>query len=856
MGAVYRAIRADGQYRQLVALKIVRADLGTEEAATRFRNERQILACLDHPNIAKILDGGTSTEGIPYFVMEFVDGVPITDYCDRHKLSIDSRLELFRSTCSAVHYAHQRLVIHRDLKPANILVTAEGVPKLLDFGIAKILDPTLLSDSAARTLGAAGFMTPEYASPEQLRGETITTASDVYSLGLVLYQLLSGHGAYRFPSRMPHDVARAILESDPEKPSVAIRRREEANAPEGSEYHLSRELVSGQRDDSIEKLRRRLAGDLDNIVLKALRKVPADRYVSADQLSEDLRRHRENLPVLARNPTLAYRCRKYVRRHRAGVTAAVLVLLSLMAGITLALREASLARANQLRAEQRFNDVRKLAHSLIFEIHDSVQNLPGATPTRKLILDRAVEYLDNLAKEVSGDSSLQRELASAYERVGQLQGDTRDANMGDAEGALNSIQKALTIWNSVAAANPRDLNDQLNLVKGHRLYSLMLGNDGKPGDRQELDQAMTLSERLLKANPASDSVLRERSVELEWMAGYHDDAGDYAGAVDSLRGALALLDALRKTNPQDPFVLRGTAVDKIKIANELAAKDKNDAKTNRELAVTLMFRNSILMMNGDSKGALECARRALGMLEAMRRADPRNTLYHTDVAGATSLVGRALTREGQRAEGLAALDRSIRLFEELRANDKSYVNLALLLGGVQIWKGEALAHAGDPSGALEAYRKALSNMELVSKESPSPKSSCDVASALTKVGQALLQVGSSNEAATVFQKALLLTEPLATAKPPNFLALYVAADAYSGLGDISSARAWQTGDPVQEAVLCKEATAWYEKSLHSFAEIPNRGPMNPDNFEAGDPARVRTPLARCQRWAPTRKFKN
>lgn len=334
MGAVHLAVRADGQYKQQVALKLVRADLGSGITATRFRNERQILASLDHPNIAKILDGGATAEGLPYFVMEFIDGQPITAYCDQHKLTVDARLEVFRTVCSAVHYAHKRQVIHRDIKPTNILITSEGAPKLVDFGIAKILDPNLLSESAALTTGGQWLMTPEYASPEQFRGEAITAATDVYSLGLVLYELLTGHRAHRFPSRLPHEMARAVLETDPEKPSTVIRSKERRSG----EIPPTEDFVSGLRGDSPDKLRRRLTGDVDNIVLKAIRKEPRERYASADQLSEDIRRHLESLPILARKGKVAYRSRKYILRHKVGVAAAAVIFVSLISNIGLTWR--------------------------------------------------------------------------------------------------------------------------------------------------------------------------------------------------------------------------------------------------------------------------------------------------------------------------------------------------------------------------------------------------------------------------------------------------------------------------------------------------------------------------------------
>ena len=383
MGEVYRAFRADDQYR-----KPGRHQTGSRwpglgvSSSAGSRTERQILASLDH---SKHRDDPARRRtppktGLPYFVMELIEG-----RADRssiatitRNLHVTERLKLFLQVCSAVQYAHQRSDIHRDIKPSNILVTAEGVPKLLDFGIAKIVDP----DACRKKRGAhgdhGGWLTPDYASPEQIKGEAITTASDVFSLGLVLYQLLTRHQAYRLEGRTPHEMARAVIETEPRKPSAAVRR-------------VGPDLVSW-RGDSPEKLQRRLAGDLDNIVMKAIRKDPRERYDSVDHLSEDLRRHLEGRPVTARKSTIGYRCRKFVSRHIAGVIAAALVLLSLISGIVVTLREARIARMNEIRAEKRFNDVRKLASSLIFEIHDSIKDLAGATPTRKLLVERALEY--------------------------------------------------------------------------------------------------------------------------------------------------------------------------------------------------------------------------------------------------------------------------------------------------------------------------------------------------------------------------------------------------------------------------------------------------------------------------------
>src|SRR5580658_2343578 len=426
MGAVYRAIRADGQYKLLVALKIVRSELGAEFTAARFRNERQILASLNHPNIAKILDAGATADGVPYFVMELVEGQRLDDFCDAHKLTIAERLQLFLQICSAVQYAHQRLIIHRDIKPGNILVNAEGVPKLLDFGIAKILESSELSNQNEQTISLLRLLTPEYASPEQVKGEPITTASDVYSLGVVLYELLTGATPYNVPTRTPLEISRAICETEPEKPSIAARRKQIA-ANNGKPKRMDGGSLSDMREGSPEKLSKLLCGDLDNIILMALRKEPQRRYAAVEQFAQDIRRHLENLPVLARKDTVGYRTSKFVARHRAGVAGAVIVAITILAGLAVTLHEARIARSQQARAERRFNDVRKLANSLIFEIHDSIETMPAATATRKLLLERALEYLDSLASESSGDISLQRELAAAYLRIGSLQGSTLEA---------------------------------------------------------------------------------------------------------------------------------------------------------------------------------------------------------------------------------------------------------------------------------------------------------------------------------------------------------------------------------------------------------------------------------------------
>ncbi|HXM39782.1 MAG TPA: serine/threonine-protein kinase [Bryobacteraceae bacterium] len=333
MGTVYLAVRADRAFRKQVALKIVRPEAGSQEVLRRFQQEREILATLDHPNIARLLDGGSTEQGLPYFVMEYVAGEPIDLYCDRHKLNVAARLELFRTVCAAVAYAHRAGIVHRDLKPGNILVTAEGTAKLLDFGIAKVLRAAE-DETVYITRSGLHLMTPEYASPEQVRGEAVTALGDVYSLGVILYELLTGHRPYRMRSRVLHEVVRVICEEPPTRPSTAVSLPEGRTGAGGvGPDTVTPELVSRARDASPAELRRQLSGDLDNVLLKSLSKEPVARYRSAAQLDEDVQRHLQGEPVLSRGDTLTYRVGKLLQRYKIWVIFAMAVAAALATGV-------------------------------------------------------------------------------------------------------------------------------------------------------------------------------------------------------------------------------------------------------------------------------------------------------------------------------------------------------------------------------------------------------------------------------------------------------------------------------------------------------------------------------------------
>ncbi len=416
MGRVFLADRADGQFEQLVALKLVRSGQHGGEVLGRFLRERQILARLQHPNIARLLDGGVGSDGRPYFAMEYVEGEPITTYCDRRALDVSHRLALFALVCDAVQYAHQNLVVHRDLKPSNTLVTGEGQVKLLDFGIAKVLhdeDEEHGGAAAPLTRLGSGPMTPEYAAPEQVRGEAVTTATDVYALGALAYELLTGRGPHQLSSLTAAEVERAVTEREIARPSSAVGRAtpRKTGGKEGGkdgDGEIAPEAIAEARGTDRHRLRRQLRGDLDTIVMKALQKDPARRYPSAGALVEDVRRYQAGRPIAARRDSVGYRTSKFVRRHAIGVTATMLVLLSLIGGLIGMAWQARVASREAVKARE----VSRFLSSL-FEVADPART-NAADVTALDLLDRGATRIET---ELAGQPEVQGDMMLLVGRI-------------------------------------------------------------------------------------------------------------------------------------------------------------------------------------------------------------------------------------------------------------------------------------------------------------------------------------------------------------------------------------------------------------------------------------------------------
>ena len=727
MGVVYQAVRNDDQFHKLVAIKVVKRGMDTDYVLERFHNERQILAHFDHPNIAKLLDGGVTPDGRPYVVMEFIAGRPIDEYCDGERLSIPARLELFLKVCSAVNYAHQNLVVHRDLKPRNVLVTENGEPKLLDFGIAK-----MLGDDREFTLPGIRMMTPDYASPEQVRGQPINTSSDVYSLGVLLYELLSGHRPYQTKGRSPEEAAETVCQTDPARPSTAIRRAEEGTLPGRNERGIiTAEMVSDARDVRPERLQRQLAGDLDNIVLMAMRKEPQLRYASVEQFAADIRRHQEGQPVLARKATLGYRAQKFVHRHMAGVTAAVLVFLTLLAGVVVSSWQARIARQQRERAERRFNDVRKLANSILFELHDAIVPLAGSTRARELLVRRAQEYLDSLAVEAKDDAGLQHERALAYRRIGDVLGTTGQANLGKSAQAFENQQKSLAILQGLVAADPKNLELERDLGTTYRrICSLQLNNGHFQQALEACDKDLKLREAIAAARPENPTYRYELGFSFQSITGPLMSMGEFQRS-EMYRGkSLAIYTELHRQDPKNRYYHFELAVAHLRMANlqeqlkeypqalenarkavalyeELSTLEPDDVRWKQNTTFALQRVGSVLISLNDLPGALEVFQKSLPLRQRLSALDPSDARTKMNLCHSHESIGWVLVRLGRVREADEHFRHQLELAQQLVATDPMRIEYQRALAGAYENQGSVFEHKKNCGDARASYEKAL-----------------------------------------------------------------------------------------------------------------------------------------------------
>ncbi|HKP86647.1 MAG TPA: protein kinase [Blastocatellia bacterium] len=815
MGFVYLAARDDDQFKKQVAIKVVRPGMDTDFVLRRFLSERQILANLDHPNIARLLDGGTTEDNRPYFVMEHIEGKPITQYADEHRLSTVERLKLFREVCAAVHYAHQNLVIHRDIKPSNILVTAGGTPKLLDFGIAKLLNPDLAGLTVEATAVAVRLMTPEYASPEQVLGEQITTASDVYSLGVLLYELLTGHRPYKITSRLPHDIARVVCEQEPQKPSTAVAREETVvNADGATRMTLTPESVSRTRDGQPDKLRRKLSGDIDNIVLMAMRKEPRRRYASVDQLSNDILRHLEERPIIARTDTFVYRSTKFFKRHKAGALAALLILITLFGGFAATMRQ-------RARAERRFNDVRQLANSFLFEFHDAIRDLPGSTAARELIVKRALEYLDSLAKESGNDPSLLRELATAYQKVGDVQGNPYDSNIGDTAGAIESFRKSLAIREKLVADDPSRAEDRRALAISYgRIGDVAWGKGDTEVALEAYRNAVAIGEALQSAGQ-----LDAQSSRTLWGS-YRD----YAYALAQSGDLTAALESFKKGRD---------------VVEKLVAENPNDPKTQHDLSAYYSILGDAQGETKDLAGALESFRSALAIDEKLVAADPNNVSARSAVGRDLLDIGEVMRLAGDTAGAIEHCRKALSIFERVAAADPADAKARRNVGVAHMQMWEALAKMGDFAGALKHARSAVDIFEkIIDEDRANAHGRGELAISYSDLGISLAKTGGGAHALDYSRKARVIAEELSDANPANAELKALKARIYSELGSVHAALASNEKSSVSKQVESwREARGWHQRGFEIMKELKDRGEWASHDY--GNPDEVAAEIAKC-----------
>ncbi len=778
MGRVFLAERADDQYSQKVAIKIVKNELGSD-IHQRFRAERQILANLEHPGIARLLDGGATESGSPYLVMEYVDGVSIERYCRDHSLPLEKRLQLFRMVCAAVAYAHRNLVVHRDLKPGNILVPADGMPRLLDFGIAKLLDAGPPVSGKPATRPTERMMTPEYASPEQVRGGPITTATDVYALGLLLYELLADRRPFDFTSTAISDCERMICEVDPRPPSAAAL-----------------ELKP-------------LDGDLDHIVMKALRKEPVRRYHSAEHLSDDVARFLDGLPVEARSGAWTYRARKFARRRRIPI--AIVGALALIVGISAAVSfraERKAGQAQQL-SNERLQAALTMANSSLFDVHDSLAKMSGSTQVRALIVQRTVQFLSELARSGSTDPALRTELAAAYEKLSEIQDQEGPGNLGASIAAEASANHALELRQALATADPANpariaavAADLVRLAEIHRLM-----RNGAAADR-EYRAAIAAYEPLLSRTESAGGNFRANLADARReYAHVIASAGDTAGALAQIHLALDARRQIAGENPRDPAARQG-----LEHAWQMLGDIQSENARQYDQAS-------------------ESLTRALTIARSLAAEFPDQNVYRTDLASVLSSLGNNRQQAKEPEQAYLFYRESLALVRELAAADpadaRSHRSLAIHSTNLAL----VLEKMGQPAEAERLYRESIVlQQQLIEQDPASRRHSYDLAFVRGALGRLLVKEKRAAEGRQELQEAFALHHRLLELDPENIEYRMRQSRILEALGDeLRDRNNWD------------QALADYRQAADLLK------PRHGETVFGGNPEEIAQRIAACQR---------
>jgi non-specific serine/threonine protein kinase/serine/threonine-protein kinase len=714
MGVVFLAERVGGDFEQHVAIKFLR-HFFSASALQRFLLERKILARLHHRFIAQLIDGGTTPEGTPYLVMEYVEGKAITRYADEQKLSLNERIALFCEVCSAVSFAHQNSIVHRDLKPENILITDEGIPKLLDFGIAK-----LLSESEVKaTVTEHQPFTPEYASPEQIKGETITAASDVYVLGIILYELLSGYRPFQFTdTKNQKEIWHVVNRSEPPKPSEAVK--------EGPKPKVQSPKSETQNPKSKTQNPKSPKGDLDNIVLKALKREPERRYKSVEELAEDLRRYQAGLPIKARPDTYFYRARKFVGRNRWAIAAAGLVVLSLSIGLITTVQQSRRAERERLRAEQRAENLRNISKSLVFDVHNAIRNLSGSLPARQILLERAVEQLQFIAQDAEDNPDLQDELAQAYFNVGEMQ--QAAGNVADSE---EFHRRAVAIYEKLTIENPQNPSYLHGLARGYGFLANVAYLRGESGKSSELyTQVPPIFEKLIAEYPSDF-----KNPSDLWNAYFN-----YAISLIKLGKANEALIVCRKALP---------------LAEQLN-QTENPTPDNRQILYQtkglIAAADSLL---GDYQKSIIELKEVISEAEKLHDDFPEDMRFQYDLWAFYRHLGIAFDKSGNFSEAIFNLEKSLALIENLMKSslkDAGYKrNTSITLLAV----GQAFLNHREPKKALAFLHRSREISEsLLDKDDGNGETIADLALIYGSLGTVLTKTGKLDEGLINQEKSL------------------------------------------------------------------------------------------------------